>query len=59
LTRVEHFAARESRSEFPLFKTILSYLDELATAIQNDISTANDKLDSDECRQYLNHSFFK
>jgi len=37
----------------------LFHLGELAAAIQNDISTANDKLDSDECRQYLNHSFFK
>ncbi|CAF2369765.1 unnamed protein product [Rotaria sp. Silwood2] len=32
---------------------------ELAAAIQNDISTASDRLDTDECRQYLNHSFFK
>ncbi|CAF4395595.1 unnamed protein product, partial [Rotaria sordida] len=32
---------------------------ELAAAIQNDISTANTKLDTDECRQHLNHSFFQ
>ncbi|CAF0736263.1 unnamed protein product [Rotaria sordida] len=32
---------------------------ELAAAIQNDISTANNKLDTNECRQYLNHSFFQ
>ncbi|CAF0841010.1 unnamed protein product [Adineta ricciae] len=34
-------------------------LGELVTAIQNDISTAKKKLDSDECRQYHNHSFFQ
>ncbi|CAF0788827.1 unnamed protein product [Rotaria sp. Silwood1] len=32
---------------------------ELAAAIQNDISTANNKLDTDECLQYRNHPFFK
>ncbi len=34
------------------------HLDELATAIQNDIAAASDRLDSDECHQYVNHSFF-
>ncbi|CAF0912854.1 unnamed protein product [Rotaria sp. Silwood1] len=31
---------------------------ELALAIQNDISKARHELDSDQCRQYLNHPFF-
>ena len=34
------------------------YLDELVAAIQSDISTAKQRLDSDECRQYVHHSFF-
>jgi len=36
----------------------LSILDELANAIQNDISVANRELDSNQCREYLNYSFF-
>jgi hypothetical protein len=36
----------------------LSILDELANAIQNDISVANRELDSNQCREYLNHPFF-
>lgn len=32
--------------------------DELITAIENDITFAKEKLDCEECRQYLTHSFF-
>ncbi|CAF1150129.1 unnamed protein product [Rotaria sordida] len=31
---------------------------ELVMAIRNDISKAHHELDSDQCRQYLNHPFF-
>jgi hypothetical protein len=39
-------------------KRFFYYLDELITAIQNDIAFATTKLDSDECRQYANNPFF-
>ncbi|CAF4064680.1 unnamed protein product [Rotaria magnacalcarata] len=39
--------------------TTFNNASELSDAIQNDISTANNKLDSDECRQYLNDPFFQ
>ncbi|CAF1107254.1 unnamed protein product [Adineta steineri] len=39
--------------------TTFENANELAAAIQNDISTASNKLDSDECGQYLKHSFFQ
>jgi len=31
---------------------------ELANAIRNDINVANRELDSNQCREYLNHPFF-
>ncbi|CAF1173755.1 unnamed protein product [Adineta steineri] len=34
-------------------------LNDLTSAIQQDITTANCELNSNRCRQYLNHSFFK
>lgn len=34
------------------------FLDELINAIENDIAFANRELDTNQCRQYLNHSFF-
>lgn len=40
-------------------QAFFSYLDELVAAIHKDISIANEKLDSDECRQYLNDPFFQ
>ncbi|UJR16098.1 hypothetical protein I4U23_003010 [Adineta vaga] len=39
--------------------TTFNNANELVAAIQNDISTANTKLDSVECRQYQNDSFFQ
>jgi hypothetical protein len=36
----------------------LSILDELTNAIRNDINVANRELDSNQCREYLNHPFF-
>ncbi|CAF2132559.1 unnamed protein product [Rotaria magnacalcarata] len=39
--------------------TTFNNASELSNAIQNDISTANNKLDSEECRQYLNDPFFQ
>jgi len=35
------------------------FTEELTNAIENDISIANRELDTDQCRQYLNDSFFK
>ncbi|CAF3705877.1 unnamed protein product [Rotaria socialis] len=39
--------------------TTFNSASELVDAIQNDISIANNKLDSEECRQYLTGRFFQ
>ncbi|CAF3287738.1 unnamed protein product [Rotaria socialis] len=39
--------------------TTFNSASELVDAIQNDISIANNKLDSEECRQYLTGPFFQ
>lgn len=49
----------EKEFVFFLFSNIFfELLDELRNAIENDIALANRELDTNQCRQYLNHPFF-